>query len=202
MIMEDTKEAKKNRDQVTFRAAEIKEKLDHLAEEKGISVAEAARLLIEQALQDQPARPRSKREEDEDVESISAFLRENNERQDVIISLLGKLVELNSPNVPLEEGQFSQEELDSEIQKALAEQEETLMEDNLIIKASESQKALIHKLLAYRQEKGRVNSATVEDLFFFMFKETFFESWNHKHPGFDEEFKEAFAENLNTEGQA
>ena len=72
------------------------------------------------------------------------------------------------------------------------------MKNNLLIKLTDDQKNLFYKLLSYRKEKGKIFSESPEDLFFFMLKETFFEGWNHKHDEFDEEFKTAFAEKLNS----
>ncbi len=191
--MENHVENKRTSGQLTFRTDPKKrEAIEKAASEKGMTVAEYLRELVEEKIS--PAISQSKKEESRPSEresEITNYLLDLLEKTNETNELISKMVQSQEP----EATETLPEEVDiRQVESAaIANHEEKIRSEFLMLNIDQRQRDLLLNLLAYRQERGKVHSESVEDLFFFMFKETFYESWNHKQPGFDDEFKEAFS---------
>ena len=193
---ETTRDIRKGNSQISFRAPEIKEKLETIAREKGLTLAEYVKSMCEASLAIEPAKVISVKPRNPASETNSDFvvlLKENNEKHDQVIDLLGKLVETSQPEIE-NDLIYTEEEHSAALSKALIEQEREIKNDHLLICLTEAQQSIVSKLLDYRKEKGKIFSGSQEELFFFLMKDSFYEGFNSKNPEFKSEFKEAFAE--------
>jgi hypothetical protein len=114
-------------------------------------------------------------------------------KTDLTNELLTTLVNLNTTPVPndLE----TEDEKMEMVSQSIQAREDELRAEYLFLRLTERQRNVLINLLTFRREKGKTFSGSIEELFFYAFKEVFFDSmWNTKQPGFDQEFKEAFAE--------
>lgn len=195
--METISENKKVASQVTFRIdAEKRQALEKAAEEKGMTVAEYLRSLAEQNLSTKKTDVKDKVTESKttpDDGVIGALIRELSDKTNTTNDLLFKLVEIQTPSTS--EDQFSQTEVDQLLADAVQQEEERLRSENLLLRLSEDQRRVLLNLLSFRKEKGKAFSDSIEELFFFMIRTTFYESWgNTTQPEFDSEFKTVFTE--------
>lgn len=199
---ETTKDSKKSNSQISFRAPELKEKLEDAARAKGLTLADYMKELCELSLQQQtqikpalkPARTAANKEA-EPGNGFIVLLQENNDKHDQVINLLGRLVETTQPAENEIDLVYSEEEHSSALGQALMEQEREIRKEHLLIRLTEEQQSVINKLLDYRKEKGKIFSGSIEELFFYVLKETMYSTfWNVGHPEFDTEFKNAFAD--------
>ena len=194
--METATDTKKGNSQISFRAPELKERLETIAREKGLTLAEYVKSMCEASLEKEPAKPtpvKSKLIQGEANSDFVVLLKENNEKHDQVIDLLGKLVETSQPAGT--DLIYTEDDHNSALGQALIQQERELRKEHLLIRLTEDQQNVINKLLAYRKEKGKIFSGSVEELFFYVLKDTMYSTlWNTGYPEFDTEFKNAFAE--------
>lgn len=195
-----TETPKKANGQISFRAPEYKEKLETIALSKGMTLAEYVKSVLETSLAlETPEKPKVRQakplvETDEPASDFVVLLKENNEKHDQVIELLEQLVKSARPAEMETNLVYSEEEHSSALAQSLIGLEKELRDNHLMIRLTGSQKKVVSDLLAYRNEKGKIFSGSVEELFFYVLKEAINDSWNSKQPEFEKEFKEAFAE--------